>query len=365
MRGSFSIGRIAGIDVRIHVTFFLLLAWIGYTYYRNGGMPAATDGVLFVLLIFLLVVLHEFGHALAARRYGITTRDITLLPIGGLARLERMPDKPGEEIVVALAGPAVNVAIALVLWLIIGLTGGIPDPHLMEQTGVPLTVRLFSVNVWLVLFNMIPAFPMDGGRVLRAALALRMNYARATQLAASIGQGIAFIFFILGLWWNPMLLLIAVFIYFGASSEAALAQMRNVSKDLRVSAAMVTQFQTLPLHSTLNEAAEALLRTSQHEFPITDESGKVHGILTRDEMIAGLRKSGAETPVADVMRRDIPTVPESMLFDRAFALMQECRCPALPVLDSASRLVGLFTPENVGEMIMVQSALGARARKAA
>ena len=351
--------------MRIHVTFFLLLAWIGFIYYRNGGTPAAIDGILFVLLIFLLVVLHEFGHALAARRYGIATRDITLLPIGGLARLERMPENPAEEIVVALAGPAVNVAIALVLWLFIGLTGGIPDPHVVEQTGVPLAVRLFSVNVWLVLFNMIPAFPMDGGRVLRAALALRMNYARATQMAASVGQGIAFIFFILGLWWNPMLLLIAVFVYFGASSEAAFAQMKSISKDLRVSAAMVTQFQTLPLHSTLNEAAEALLRTSQHEFPITDESGKVHGILTRDEMIAGLRKTGPGTPVADVMRADIPAVPESMLFDRAFALMQECRCPALPVLDSASRLVGLFTPENVGEMIMVQSALGAQARKAA
>lgn len=265
MRGSFSLGRIARIDVRIHVTFFLLLAWIGFVYHRSGGMPAAIDGVLFVLLIFLLVVLHEFGHALAARRYGITTRDITLLPIGGLARLERMPEKPAEEIVVALAGPAVNVAIAMALWLFIGLTGGIPDPQVMEQTRVPLALRLFSVNVWLVLFNMIPAFPMDGGRVLRAVLATRMNYARATQLAASIGQGIAFLFFIVGLWWNPMLLLIAVFIYFGASSEAAHAQMKNISKDLRVSAAMVTQFQTLPLQATLNEAAEALLRTSQHE----------------------------------------------------------------------------------------------------
>jgi Zn-dependent protease len=365
MRGSFHLVRIAGIDVRIHLTFFLLLAWIGFIYYRTGGMPAAIDGIVFVLLIFLLVVLHEFGHALAARRYGIGTRDITLLPIGGLARLERMPDKPAEEVVVALAGPAVNVALAVVLALFIGLTGGVPDPHMMEQTHVPLALRLFVVNVWLVLFNMIPAFPMDGGRVLRAILAMRMNYARATQLAASVGQAIAFIFFILGLWWNPMLLLIAVFIYFGASSEAALAQMKNVSKDLRVSAAMVTQFQTLPLHATLNEAAEALLRTSQHEFPITDETGKVHGILTRDEMIAGLRKSGAETPVTDVMRADIPAVPESMLFDRAFALMQECRCPALPVLDSASRLVGLFTPENVGEMIMVQSALGVKARSTA
>jgi stage IV sporulation protein FB len=365
MRGSFTVGRIAGIDVKIHVTFFLLLAWVGYIYYRSGGMPAAIDGILFVLLIFLLVVLHEFGHAIAARRYGIPTRDITLLPIGGVARLERMPDKPREEVVVALAGPAVNVVIAAVLALFIGLSGGWPDPHIIERTGVPLAFRIFSVNVWLVLFNMIPAFPMDGGRVLRATLAMRMNYARATQVAASVGQGIAFVFFILGLWWNPMLLLIAVFIYFGAGSEAALAQMKSISKDLRVSAAMVTHFQTLPLHASLNEAAEALLRTSQHEFPVIDESGKVHGILTRDNMIAGLRKSGAGTPVADVMHANIPAVSESMLFDRAFALMQQCRCPALPVLDAASRLVGLFTPENVGELIMVHSALGRQMPKAA
>ena len=362
MRWSFHVVRIAGIDVKIHVTFFLLLAWFGFIFHRSGGMPAAVDGVIFVVLIFLCVLLHEFGHALAARRYGIKTRDITLLPIGGVARLERMPEKPSEEVVVALAGPAVNIIIAAALWIVIGLTGGLPDPEMMQKTGVPLAVRLFTVNIWLVLFNMIPAFPMDGGRVLRAMLAMRVNYARATQTAASIGQGIAFIFFILGLWWNPMLLLIAVFVYFGAASEAAFAQMRSVSKGLRVSAAMVTQFQALPLSATLNEAAEALLRTSQHEFPITDNLGKVHGILTRDDMIAGLRRSGAGTPVAEVMRADIPTVPQSMLFDRAFAVMQECRCPALPVLDSAGRLVGLFTPENVGEMIMVQSAIGSRSR---
>ena len=362
MRWSFHVARVAGIDVRIHGTFFLLLAWIGSVYYRDGGVAAALNGLIFILLIFLCVVLHEFGHALAARRYGIKTRDITLLPIGGLARLERMPEKPREEVVVALAGPAVNVLIAAALSIFIGLTSGVPDPQVMQQTGVPLAVRLFAVNIWLVLFNMIPAFPMDGGRVLRALLAMRMNYGRATQIAASVGQGIAVIFFLIGLWWNPFLVLIAVFIFFGASSEVALAQMRSISKDLRVSAAMVTQFESLPLDSTLNEAVEALLRTSQHEFPITDDLGKVHGILTRDDMIAALRKSGAETPVAEVMRADIPSVPESMLFDRAFAVMQECRCPALSVLDSAGRLVGLFTPENVGEMIMVQSAIGARSR---
>lgn len=361
MRWSFHIARIAGIEIRIHVTFFLLLAWIALAYYRAGGTPAAAGGLIFVLLIFVCVLLHELGHALAASRYGIRTPDITLLPIGGVARLERMPEKPSEEVVVALAGPLVNVIIALGLSIGIGLAG-LPDPKLMEVTGAPLTLRLLAVNVWLVIFNMIPAFPMDGGRVLRAVLAMRMNYARATQAAASVGQFIALVFFIAGLWGNPMLLLIAVFVYFGASSEAAFAQMRSVSRDLRVSAAMVTQFQSLPLHATLNEAVEALLRTSQHEFPVLDASGQVHGILTRDDMIAALRKSGPDTPVSQVMRTDIPSVPQSMLFDRAYAKMQECGCPALPVLDSLGRLVGLFTPENVGEMIMVQSALGARVR---
>ena len=362
MRWSFSISRIAGIELKIHGTFFLLLAWIGYIYYREGGTAAAIDGLVFILLIFLCVVLHEFGHALAARRYGIKTRDITLLPIGGQARLERMPDNPREEVVVALAGPAVNVVIAAALSIFIGLTSGIPAPEMMEQTGAPLALRLFTVNIWLVLFNMIPAFPMDGGRVLRALLAMRMNYARATEIAAKTGQAIAFIFFIIGLWWNPLLLLIAVFVYFGAGGELAVAQMRSISKELRVSSAMVTQFQSLPLDATLHDAVEALLSTSQHEFPITDAEGKVHGILTRDDMIGALRKSGADTPVTEVMRTQIPAVTESMLFEKAFAVMQECRCPALSVLDANGRLVGLFTPENVGEMIMVQSAIGSRPR---
>ena len=362
MRWSFPAGRIAGIDLKIHGTFFLLLAWIGFVYYRQGGTAAAIDGLIFILLIFVCVVLHEFGHALAARRYGIKTRDITLLPIGGVARLERMPDKPREEVIVALAGPAVNIVIAAALWIVIGLTSGIPAPEMMEETGTSLALRLFTVNIWLVLFNMIPAFPMDGGRVLRALLAMRMNYGRATQVAASIGQGIAFIFFIICLWWNPLLLLIAVFVYFGAGSELAFAQMRSISKDLRVASAMVTHFESLPIDATLHDAVEALLSTSQHEFPITDKEGKVHGILTRNDMIAALRKSGPETHVVDVMRTEIPAVTESTLFEKAFALMQECRCPALSVLDANGRLIGLFTPENVGEMIMVQSAMGSRPR---
>ena len=308
------------------------------------------------------VVLHEFGHALAARRYGIRTRDITLLPIGGLARLERMPDNPREEVVVALAGPAVNIVIAAAVSMDCGLTGGVPWAAMMVHNGTPVALGLFNVNIWLVLFKMIPAFPMDGGRVLRALLAMGMNYVRATELAAKTGQAIAFVFFIIGAWWNPLLLLIAVFVSFGAGSELAFAQMSSISKDLRVSSAMVTQFQSLPLDATLHDAVEALLSTSQHEFPITATDGTVHGILTRDDMIAALRKSGADTPVTEVMRTQIPAVTESMLFEKVFPGMQECRRPALSVLDSNGRLVGLFTPENLGEMIMVQSAIGSRAR---
>ena len=365
MLWSINIGSIAGTAVRIHVTFLLFLLYIWGASYASGGAGAAWSGLIFMLLLFACVLAHEFGHIFTARAFGVATPDVTLLPIGGVARLESIPEEPRQEFLIAIAGPLVNVAIALVLFVVAG--ADMRPQHLaaMERASVSMVDRLATVNLFLAAFNLIPAFPMDGGRVLRAVLAMRMNHARATQIAANVGQGIAFIFFILGLWSNPMLLLIAVFIYFGASSEAAFAQMKAISKDLRVSAAMVTQFEALPLGATLNEAAEALLRTSQHEFPITDPAGKVHGILTRDDMIAGLRKSGAETPVAEVMRANIPTVSQSMLFDRAYAMMQECQCPALPVLDSVGRLVGLFTPENVGEMIMVQSAIKSRSPAAA
>jgi Zn-dependent protease/CBS domain-containing protein len=315
--------------------------------------------VLFVSSVFLCVLLHEFGHAFAARRYGIRTPDITLLPIGGIARLERMPEKPSEELVVAIAGPLVNVAIAL---LLLPFTSGLFQPDMIEETSVGLLPKLFTTNIMLVAFNMIPAFPMDGGRVLRAFLAMRMDYARATRLAAGIGQGIAVVG---GLWalmhGMPMLVLVAVFIYVGAQSEAAFAQLKGLSTSLRVQAATVTSFQPLPLAATLNDAVEALLATSQHDFPVVDAAGEVRGLLTREDLIVGLRQSGADTPVADVMRVDVPSLHHTMLFDRALVILQESGAPALPVVDSARRLIGLFTPENVSELMLVHGAL-ARSR---
>ena len=359
MGWSLPIFRIAGIQLRIHVTFVLLIAWLAFGSYAQGGSPAAAEGVIFVLLLFLCVVLHEFGHALAAKAFGINTPDITLLPIGGVARLERMPEEPKQELLIAVAGPAVNVVIALGLFVAGGsFINPFVNPAAPERVG--LVSQLLIINVLLVAFNLLPAFPMDGGRVLRALLATRMSYARATQIAATVGQGFAFVFGFIGLIWNPFLIFIALFVYIGASQEAALAQMKDVSRRFPVSSAMVREFRTLPENATLEEAVDALLATSQHDFPVVDETGNVAGVLTRHDLIAALRKNDPALRVGDVMRRNIPTVTTGTRFEEAFRIMQECNCPAVPVLDSMKRLVGLLTPENVTELMMIQSAMPRR-----
>src|SRR5216117_3978290 len=339
MGWSIPIFRVAGIQLRIHITFLLLIAWLAFGYYAQGGSAVAASRVIFVLLLFLCVVLHEFGHAFAAKAFGINTPDITLLPIGGVARLERMPEEPVQELIIAVAGPLVNVVIALGLFVAGGFHA-LLNPSNVEGGG--LVAQLLTINIMLVLFNLLPAFPMDGGRVLRALLATRMSYARATQVAATVGQGFALIF------------------YIGASQEAALAQMKDVSRRFPVSSAMVREFRTLSENATLEEAVDALLATSQHDFPVVNETGNVAGILTRHDLIAALRKNDPTLRAGDVMRRDIPTVTTGTRFEDAFRIMQECNCPAVPVLDRMKRLVGLLTPENVTELMMVQSAMPPR-----
>ena len=215
MKWSLRIGRFSGIDVRMHITFLLLIGWVALLYWRQGqSVASALAGVIFILAVFLCVVLHEFGHALAARRYGIRTRDIILLPIGGVARLEKLPTNPLHELWVSLAGPAVNVAIAAILFVWLKFTASFESVQLITVTTGPFFERLLAVNLFMIAFNMIPAFPMDGGRVLRAILAMRSSHGRATQIAASIGQGIAVFFGVIGLFYNPFLLLIAVFVWF-------------------------------------------------------------------------------------------------------------------------------------------------------
>ena len=356
MAWSFTIARIFGSEVRIHVTFFLLLLWIGIAHYQQGGMPAAITGVIFILALFACVVAHEFGHALMARRYGIRTPDITLLPIGGLARLERMPEKPLQEIAVALAGPAVNVVIAAVLILVLGASIDADALQALENPTISFLARLATVNVFLVVFNLIPAFPMDGGRVLRAVLAMRYSRVQATQIAARIGQGLAFFFGFLGLMGNPILIFIAIFVYLAATAEAQQTGLQDVARNIGVRDAMITHYEALGPQSTIGDAADALLRTTQHEFPVIDGGGHLRGVLTRNAMIAALSATGPATPVLDAMVTNIPVIGLNSRLEKALQAMQAANAPAIGVVDADQRLVGYISPENIGELMMIRSA---------
>src|SRR3954468_3607650 len=355
MLWSFPIAVIAGTVVRIHITFLLFLIWIAGTQWQLGGQAAALDSVVFIVLLFLCVLAHEFGHIFAARRYGIRTPEVTLWPIGGVASLERIPDKPSEELGVALAGPAVNVVIALVL---IVLMDAAPDSVAMaalENPRAGLIPRLAAANIFLVAFNLIPAFPMDRGRVLRALIAMRAGRAEATRIAARIGQGAAFVFALLGLFTNPMLIVIGLFIYLSATAEAQHVAFSDANTALPVGAAMVSAVESLSPSATLDDAVDLMLRTSQKEFPVLDGAGRPRGLLTRDGLIVALRQGGPATPVLDVMARDLPAATPSEPFDTALARLNQSKAPALFILDADGRLVGLLTPENVGEMMLVRS----------
>lgn len=350
---------VAGTAVRIHFTFFMLLAWIGAVHWLRGGPAEAVDGVLFIAILFLCVLLHEFGHVFAARRYGIKTPDVTLLPIGGVASLERMPEKPSQEIVVALAGPAVNLVIALVLIVVLGARFDLTQMAQLEQAQSTLTGRVAAANVALLVFNLIPAFPMDGGRVLRALLAVPMGYTRATRVAANIGQAFAILLGFFGLFGNPLLVLIAVFIFLAASGEAGYVQAREYTRGYLAGQAMISEFQTLAPRATADEAAALLLRTTQQEFPVVEDGGALQGILTRNALIAGLTGTGGSTPVSEMMVRDVPTVPRNACLDNVFAMLQ--RQPrVVGVVDAGQRLVGYITAENLAELVMIQSSRQAR-----
>jgi Zn-dependent protease/CBS domain-containing protein len=356
MRWQWKLGTFAGIDVFVHATFLLLIGWIGYSHWLQFGTIAkVVEGILFILVLFLCVVLHEYGHALTARRYGIKTRDITLYPIGGVARLERMPDKPIEELWVAIMGPAVNVVIAAILFVYLYLSSGlVPMTDLTVASG-SFAARVMAVNVTLVLFNLIPAFPMDGGRVLRAVLAMRMDYVRATQIAANIGQGLAFLFGLAGLFGNPFLLFIAFFVWIGASQEASMVQMRNSISGIPVTHAMQTKFETLSPADRLDRVVNLILAGSQQDFPVV-EDGQFVGVLTREDFIKALSQEGQNTPVIDVIQRNIPSVDSHEMVEAALMRLQESGTKTLPVMHRG-RFVGLVTSENITEFLMIRSAL--------
>ena len=369
MKWSWRIARIAGIDVHVHATFLLLLAFYALSaYQRTRSYEASAMAVGFVGLVFAIVLMHEYGHALTARRYGIATQDITLLPIGGVARLERMPREPRQELVVALAGPAVNVALAAILWAGLRLSGSAPDPMSVTSADAgffsrSLAQQLLGVNVWLAAFNLIPAFPMDGGRVLRAVLAWRTgDYARATVRAATIGRVFAVLFGLAGFFWfhTPMLVLVALFVWMAAASEADAVSGESGIAELPLSRVMITDVRTLGPDEPIGRAVELLLAGFQQDFPVI-EQGALVGVLTRRDLLQALRDQGQAAPVRGAMRTDFAVAAPDEALEDALARLKDCGCQAMPVVRGRT-LLGLLTLDNVGEYVMVRSALrGARA----
>jgi Zn-dependent protease len=345
----------------MHATFLLLIFFILGLYLHEGRtLEGALGGVLFVLVIFACIVLHELGHALTARRYGIRTRDITLLPIGGLARLERMPDVPIQELWVALAGPAVNAVIAGGLYAGALIAGISPRVEPFHWLGGNFLNRLMVVNLWLLGFNLIPAFPMDGGRVLRAILATRMEYTRATVLASRIGQAIAYVFGFVGLFTDPFLLFIALFVWMGAEQEAAMVQVHTSLGGIPVQRAMLTDFRTLNPDDSLQTAIDHTLAGWQQDFPVVF-GDHVLGILTREDVLRAIARQGSDVHVREAMKREFDAVDSHDMLESALAVLHDCKCRSLPVVHDG-QLVGMLTTDNVGEFLMIQSALR-RARR--
>lgn len=348
MRWAWTVGKLAGIQIKIHATFALVLIWVAFSHWMTArNWPTVLDGLAFVLAIFSCVLLHELGHALMARKFGIKTHDITLLPIGGLARLERMPDDPKEEILVALAGPAVNVVIAAALFLGIQLFQPWGAPFALDLTQGSIPERLILINVILVVFNLIPAFPMDGGRVLRGLLAIFLNYTLATRIAARLGQVIAVFLALSGLFLihNPFLVFIALFVWMGAAQETNMIQMKSILSGIPVEKAMLTQYQTVLPSDPLSRAVELALAGSQEDFPVVDSTGQVVGILTRNDLVRGLAKLGHDGLVQSVMTREFAVADASDMLESVMPRLQSSSCKVVPVT-RFGELVGLLTPQR-------------------
>ena len=362
MHWSFAIGTVKGTIVRIHFTFLLFLAWIVLAANAAGGARAALSAGLFFILLFASVLLHEFGHIFVARRFGVRTPTVTLLPIGGVAQMERIPEQPRQELAISLAGPAVNLVIggAIVLAL-----GGLPSHPNMELTnlGQAFWTHLAFANLGLALFNLLPAFPMDGGRALRALLSARLGYARGTKAAAATGQILAVLLGLAGiLSGNLILTLIAVFVYFAAGAEAGGARMRDASLGALASDLMITHFETLRADATVEDAAEGLIRTCQKEFFIVDARGQLQGVLTHDQIVGAIKNGPSRARIEEIMRRDVPVVSPRHLADHVLQLLQG-GAPAIAVVDDRAQLVGMITLDNVMEHVLLAD--GRRAATAA
>jgi Zn-dependent protease/CBS domain-containing protein len=356
MGWTITLGRVAGTEIKVHLTFFILVVFWAMAGYQQAGPAGAVAACLLLFALFACVVLHEFGHILMAGRFGVRTPDVILLPIGGVARLERIPDEPKQELLIALAGPAVTLAIVVALYAILALAGNPPRLGELDPDG-PFLETLLRVNFYLLVFNLFPAFPMDGGRVLRALLASRLGLVAGTRIAARFGQASAVVAGLYGLsTGQPLLALVALFVFLGAGAEAAAVETRVAGEGLNVAQMMVTHFRAIPVHATLADAVELLLSSEQREFPVVDNLGRVEGILTRDNLIKGISQRGTSSTVGEAMTAQVQPVSPGLGFQEALHRLRSSGLPALPVVDDGGRLVGLLTLDNITDLLLVRRA---------
>lgn len=360
MKWSFSVGKVSGIDIRIHLTFFLIVGLGALQWSGPHGAFGAGFGAVLMLLLFTCVVLHELGHSLVAQAFGIPVREIVLLPLGGVAVLGRNPDKPVHELLIAAAGPAVNVVIAAVLLVVLGPSGvlagldgrGTVAGSLPAPSITALLAWLLEANVTLVLFNLIPAFPLDGGRILRAIVAMFTGHARATRIAATVGQLFAVGFGVLGVVsGNLILVLVAVFIFFGASFEGLHAQAKSVLGSKLVGDAYNKYAITLTPADRLSRVVDYILTSYQPDFGVV-QGGRLLGVITRDDVLRALASNPEDAYVATVMNRNVVRVDTAMALPDVQQVMAEQAARIVAVYEGETYL-GLVSREDIAEALTV------------
>jgi len=356
MGWSINIGKIFGINFRIHVTFFLLLFFIFISVLPQHGFQRALLATLFICAVFVCVLIHEIGHSLIARRFGKEAKSITLLPIGGVAMMEEMPEKPVQEIAMSIIGPFINLIIAAMLYLFVGRWTGIGAPNLTPDSARAFFAGLIGVNIMLAIFNLIPAFPMDGGRILRGLLAIRLDFVQATTAAVFIGQVIAMFFIFFGIFFNWWLALIGLFLYIGAGSEKQQVLLKSLLRQVPASEAMTTEFQTLRPDEPLRRALEHFHHGCQDDFPVIGEAG-VEGVLTRDRILSSIHEKGLDAPVSEIMDRTFASVDPKMPLDDVYKKLLSSRKTAVAVVDKDG-VKGMVCLDGISRYFMIKAAMG-------
>jgi Zn-dependent protease len=359
MKGGMPLFRFRGIRVFVHWTFLLLPAWIAFGGFTEGrDLPTILSHIGLVLIVFFCVILHEFGHALTAQHFGIGTRDITLLPIGGVASLERMPEEPRQEFLITVAGPLVNLAIAALGFIVIaamGISMFFSDAMLAAGSWSSVLMFIVGANLLLFLFNLIPAFPMDGGRILRSLLSMRMPREKATRIAAGLGRALAVVFGVYGLLNGQIFLaLIGVFIFFAAGAEARNVQQQSMLRGIRVREVMRTRFWSMPAQATVQQAINDLLAGGDRVLVVM-ENDRFIGLLQRDDLMQAVAEGRADATLRELPIHEAPGVDPGEGAHASYQTMLTGGHPILPVIENGL-LIGILEPENLAEFIQLKQA---------